>query len=238
MATKKKEETAEVSAPKRGRASAKKSEDIMMLDVPAIKVEQFTIRLIGDSSLICHKWSEKAKKEMLGKQRKVAKSAGREAKDPARDFIESLYWLDGEPEQKDEAGFNEAVRNGARFGFPSCAFKEAAASAGFRGKVFKDKVSTYGMFHIVGEFAEIKSDTPPQIREDMVRIGGKSPVADIRYRGEFVNWSTDIQINYVPDLISASQIVNIFNLAGFSVGVGEWRIEKGGDHGAFHVEAK
>ena len=32
-------------------------------------------------------------------------------------------------------------------------------------------------------------------------------------------------------------IVNMINLGGFSCGLGEWRTEKGGMHGTFHVAA-
>ena len=86
---------------------------------------------------------------------KKAKTKGHEAKDPVRDFIDSLYWLEGEPENKTEEGFVEAVQNGARFGFPSVAFKAAAVAAGFRSGITPNKVSMNAAFHIDGEFVEI-----------------------------------------------------------------------------------
>ena len=36
-------------------------------------------------------------------------------------------------------------------------------------------------------------------------------------------------------MLSAAQIVNLFNTAGFGVGIGEWRSEKDGQYGSFHV---
>jgi len=33
------------------------------VELKPIKIESFQVTLIGDSPLICHKWSEKAKKE-------------------------------------------------------------------------------------------------------------------------------------------------------------------------------
>lgn len=200
--------------------------------IPAINIQYATIRVVGDSPLIVHKWSEKAKKEILDKQMKKAKTKGHDAKDPVRDFIESLYWINGEPEDKTEEGFSHAIENGARFGFPSVAFKASAVSAGYRSGVTKDKVSMNAAFHIDGELVEIKG--VPEMREDMVRIG--MGTADIRYRGMFSEWSASFQVKYNASAISLEQLVNLINLGGFACGLGEWRPEKGGQFGMFHVE--
>lgn len=200
--------------------------------IPAINIQYATIRVVGDSPLIVHKWSEKAKKEILDKQMKKAKTKGHDAKDPVRDFIESLYWIDGEPEDKTENGFARAIENGARFGFPSVAFKASAVSAGYRSGVTKDKVSMNAAFHIDGELVEIKG--VPEMREDMVRIG--MGTADIRYRGMFSEWSATFRVKYNASAISLEQLVNLINLGGFACGLGEWRPEKGGQFGMFHVE--
>ena len=150
--------------------------------IPAINIQTAVIKVVGDSPLIMHKWSEKAKKEMLDKQMKKAKTKGHDAKDPVRDFIDSMYWLEGEPEEKTEEGFMRAIQSGARFGFPSVAFKASAVSAGYRAGVTKDKVSMNAAFHIDGEYVEIHGT--PQMREDMLRVG--MGTADIRHRGEFL----------------------------------------------------
>lgn len=200
--------------------------------IPAINIQYATIRVVGDSPLIVHKWSEKAKKEILDKQMKKAKTKGHDAKDPVRDFIESLYWIDGEPEDETEEGFAHAIESGARFGFPSVAFKASAVSAGYRSGVTKDKVSMNAAFHIDGELVEIKGI--PEMREDMVRIG--MGTADIRYRGMFSDWSATFRVKYNASAISLEQLVNLINLGGFACGLGEWRPEKGGQFGMFHVE--
>lgn len=209
---------------------AAKNESII---IPAIDLKRIDIRVVGDSPLIMHKWSEKAKREMLDKQMKVAKTKGHDAKDPAADFIESMYWLDGEPEEKTEEGFAAAIASGkARFGFPSTAFKASAVSAAYRAKITKDKVSMNGAFHILGDMVEIKGIPHP--REDMVRIGmGKT--ADIRFRGEFPEWSAVLPIQFNAGVLSKEQLANMFNMGGFACGVGEWRPEKGGSYGMYHV---
>lgn len=201
------------------------------ITIPAINIQHATIKVVGDSPLIMHKWSEKAKKEILDKQMKKA-GKGKEAKDPVRDFIDSIYWLDGEPKEKTVEAFNEAIKSGARFGFPSVAFKASAVSAGYRAGVTKNMVTMNGAFHIDGEFVEIHG--VPEMREDMVRVG--MGVADIRYRGEFKEWYAIFNVKYNASVISLEQLCNLFNLGGFSCGLGEWRPEKGGVNGMYHIE--
>jgi hypothetical protein len=68
-------------------------------------------------------------------------------------------------------------------------------------------------------------DGEPNMREDMVRVG--MGTADIRYRGEFKSVARHVAdfVQRERDLIE--QIVNLFNIAGFGVGVGEWRPGEG-----------
>lgn len=162
---------------------------------------------------------------MLDKQMKKPKQA-KEAKDPWQDFCESLYWMTPMPEKPTEADVNTA-----RFGFPAVAFKCAAVDA-CTSVADVTKVLARSVFHVVGELVEIRS-APPRMREDMVRIG--MGTADIRHRGEFAEWQADVQIIFNASVLSLEQIVNLFNIAGFGVGVGEWRTQKDGSHGRFHV---
>lgn len=210
-------------------ATTKKETEIIA--IPAIDIRNATITLKGDSPLIVHKWSEKAKKMMLDKQMKVATTKGHDAKDPFADFVDTIYFLSGKPERATPEVFEEALSNGARFGFPSVGVKASAVSAGFRAGVTKNLVSMNGAFHIDEEYVEIKG--VPQIREDMVRIG--MGTADIRYRAEFPEWSTTFVVKYNAGVISLAQLCNLFNLGGFAVGIGEWRPEKGGTYGRYHV---
>ena len=204
------------------------------LVIPAINIEYMTLRIVGDSPLIVHAWSEKAKREMLEKQQKKAKTKGHDIRNPVAEFIDSLYWLEGKPddEHKNEEGFTAAIHNGAKFGFPSTAFKAAAVSAGYRAGVTKDKVSVNASFHIDGEFTEIEGI--PEMREDMVKIG--MGTADLRYRGEFKEWSAEITLKYNAGATTPEQLANLLNLGGFACGIGEWRPEKSGAYGMFHVE--
>ena len=71
------------------------------------------------------------------------------------------------------------------------------------------------------------------MREDTVKVGMGG--SDLRYRGEFADWHARLLVRYNANVLSESQILNLINVAGFAVGVGEWRPERDGMNGMFHV---
>ena len=190
--------------------TAKQDETI---EIPSLKIQHLQLTLIGDSPLITHKWDEKAKREMLEKQQKKAR-AGKEVRDPQAEYEAALY-------HHPDGGY----------GFPMIAFKAAAVTVCSQIEGIS-KVFARQTFHVVGgDLAKIEGE--PQMREDMVRIG--QGTANLRYRPEFPTWHTTITIEYNSSAISEEQLRNMFNTAGFGVGVGEWRPEKDGRNGRFHV---
>lgn len=61
---------------------------------------------------------------------------------------------------------------------------------------------------------------------------------DVRIRPEFVNWKTDIIIEYDASQMGLEQVVNLVNQGGFSGGIGDWRPsapQSPGTHGMFQV---
>ena len=216
-----------------------------IIEIKPIEIAKLNLRIVGDTPLIMHAWSEKAKREVLEGQQKKKNGKEKEPKNPVVDFINSMYWLTEKPvvdikmkEEECEKLYNKAIKNGARFGFPVTAFKQAAISAAYRLGWSKDKMSLRGVFFIDADedgMVEIKSDVP-EMREDMVKVGmGK---ADIRYRGEFKNWYADLTVSYNTNgNYDLNSIINIINAGGYVCGVGEWRPERDGQYGMFHIEA-
>lgn len=214
-----------------------------LVEIKPIGLQPVEVTIVGDTPLIMHAWSEKAKKQMLDAQMGKAKGKQREKKSPAQDFIDSMYWLTGKPDTTEidsEDGKLDAcyqsIQNGAKFGFPVTALKQAAISASYRKGWTKDKMSLRGVFFIdggYGDFMEIVSDSPI-MREDMVKIG--MGVADIRYRGEFQNWRATFTLKYdINGQYSLENILNMLNAGGTVCGLGEWRIEHDGQFGMFSV---
>jgi hypothetical protein len=57
-------------------------------------------------------------------------------------------------------------------------------------------------------------------------------------RNAFEDWSVEVTIQFNKANLSAEQIINVLNWAGFHIGVGGFRKEKTGNFGAFHIDFK
>lgn len=215
-----------------------------------LNIQTATLRIVGDTPLIVHAWSEKAKREMLEAQQGKKTAKKKPSKMPFDDFARALYWITDMPEVAatdpgtgdkrmivTEDAFEQALADGAKFGFPVASLKMAANAAAYRLGWVKNQMELRGAYFLrseFGEMAEIKGDAP-MLREDMVRVG--MGTADIRYRPIFNNWYMDIQLEYnASGNISLENIINALNAGGYVCGIGEWRPEKDGTFGRFHIE--
>ncbi len=183
------------------------------IELPRLDIQMFRLTLVGDSSYISHAWAQKSKIQMLDKQMKKAKQA-KEARDPAADFEASIY--------------RDAQKRPC---IPAAAIKLACVDACSHVSGIT-KVLARGALFVVGDLLPIKGG-PPRSREDMTR--NATGVADLRYRAEFDPWSVDVVIRHNVNVISAEQVINLIDTAGFAIGIGDWRPQRDGNHGMFHV---
>jgi len=218
------------------------------IDIKPLEIEVVELAIVGTTPLITHCWSEKAKRQMLEKQQKKATKAKHDVKVPVNDFIDSMYWLTEKPVQGDtdeesEEIFEAAIKAGAKFGFRVDGIKKSIVMGAKRGGLDVVGTELKASFFLRGatelstfEFAEIVGDAP-LMREDMVRVGGMSKTADIRYRAMFENWKIPLHLEYNKNgKYSLEQIVNCVNMGGFACGIGEWRPEKDGQFGMYRLE--
>jgi len=194
-------------------AAVKKTEEI---SIPEHNKKRLRMTLVGTTPLIVHAWSEKAKGQMRDKQQKKAKSA-KEAKNPQADFLGAKYTNAKGIDCIRAAFFKNAIVS-------ACRFADDLKMTVIRGALF-----------VEGDMLPLKFKNC-NMREDMVRVG--MGTADLRYRPEYTEWSVDITIEYLANVLTPAQIVNLVRLAGFSIGICEWRPEKNGDFGRFEVDLK
>jgi hypothetical protein len=226
-------------------ATTKKAASV---EIKPMELATIDVTIVGTTPLIVHAWSHKAKQQMLDKQRGKATKAKHEIKIPVNDFIEACYWLTEQPElgaddEEAEANYNAAIEAGAKFGFPVTGVKQSIIMGAKRGGLDVVATELRGSFFLEGatdastvDIAEIISDTPI-CREDMVKVGGMSKTADIRYRPEFQNWEMPLRMTYnVNGKYSLEQLLNCFNVGGFACGIGEWRPERDGQFGMYRLK--
>jgi hypothetical protein len=188
--------------------------------IDKIQVEALSVPILGTSPLIVHRFSEKAKRQMLDAMQ--GRKTPKESKDPKAEY---------------EAAFYRFPDGG--YGFPVVAFKAATVDASrFYGK----SVTKVGLRQFMFMRGEVGSDGQqlaritgePHMREDPVTVGRSG--RDLRYRPEFSVWSTSLHVIYVTSALTRSSVLSLIDAGGMGVGVGEWRPERDGDFGTYCID--
>lgn len=194
--------------------------------------KKFSLWLVGDAPLITHAWSQKARLEMLQKQVKSAK-AGRDARDPHSDFISSLYQ------------FGDGSHGFPAMGVKNCILSAAHKDKGIPRSVVQSALWLYApIVRLDTALGDAICDMPllkiygsePEMREDMVKIGsGLNKTASLAYRGQFTTWAMKIEGKFNASVLSDEVLLYLLEECGHATGIGEWRNEKKGVFGSFHV---
>lgn len=191
----------------------------MSIEIKPISPVTLNLAIKGVSPLIMHAWSDKALK-MLRMTAAERRKQPKVARDPETEAMNATY--------RTESG---------AFGIPILAFKASLISAAHKDFGIEKTLVRKSIFvdsDDPGGITPIESDEPI-IREDIVRVGAGQ--TDIRYRCQFNNWSAAISVVLDEELLPVKHLANLVNRAGFSVGIMEWRPEKGGEFGRYEIDA-
>ncbi len=210
---------------KRKVAVAEKEQRGRAIVIPGTRMEGIILSLEGTAPLIVHKFSEKAKGEIRNKRAKKAtktEKAQKGAPEIAADMMACHHAVKGNERLGPTAG---------RFGFPASGFKNSCVRAATLGSGMKMTEARI-MFFVTGEVVPLTCERI-ELHEDAMKVQNK---ADLRYRPYYYGWGAEVGVRYNPDVISSEQIVNLFDIAGSQVGIGENRPGKtGGTFGTWKV---
>lgn len=160
------------------------------------------IPIEGTSILVCNKFAEKAKQQILDKH--MGKTRVREHKDPEANFMAARHRLDD-----------------GRDGVPATALKGAIVGAGrfYEGVTMTELQQ---MIFVMGEGPEglVPIEGTAVMREDAVR--NETGVADIRHRPMYWPWRIVVPVVFLKGKFSLEAIVNLVDAAG-NGGIGEGR---------------
>lgn len=208
----------EPSTPNAGR-HPKSAKGATIIDVARGHYEAFDVPVVGmlDTSLIVHNWSAKAVRMLLGQHMGIDEGRLREPKVPFDDFLGTLYVdrLTGEMQIR------------------TIMFKNAMLEAVRMVDGVKPMDARYAI-QVVGEFAPLYGQ--PTCRMDAVKVGMFPNVTtDLRFRAEFREWIAVLRFKFDPKRISRETILNLLEMAGTNVGIGDWRPMRNGVSGTFEL---
>jgi hypothetical protein len=75
----------------------------------------------------------------------------------------------------------------------------------------------------------------PRLDMSVVRMAGISRTPDIRTRAKIDRWAMRVPIEWAEPMLNARKVTQLMHSAGFICGLGDWRIEKGGEYGGFRL---
>lgn len=192
------------------------------IEISEIATETISVPIIGTMPLIVHNFSEKSKRQMLDAQQ--GRKTPKQTRDPQAEYEAAFY--------RTEDGY----------GFPVTAFKAATVGAArFYGKdinmtQLRQFLFMHGQISANDPQALVPITGEPHMREDVVRLGGASRSADLRYRPEFPEWSTVLKVTYVTSSLSRASVLSLIDAGGLGIGIGEWRPEKRGEFGTYAID--
>lgn len=123
--------------------------------------------------------------------------------------------------------------NDGKVGFPTIGFKKALVSSapymdGMNMKLANSIV-------IVGDIASIKYKSQ-SINKVIGRDSGRNRSPRPIWRPEFRDWTCELKVRYNSLLIRPEQIIGLFKLAGFHIGIGGWTPQHSGQYGMFTIK--
>jgi hypothetical protein len=191
-------------------------------DILKVTTGTFDCCIVGTSPLILNRMSEKAKHELLlprGRKSAIEKATSLKHH-PIDEYRASAYTM---PSDSDPT----------LLAILSTAFKGALRSAALDMPGAK-KAQIGRLTYIAGELVGIYG--VPKLFMSITRSADMNKTPDVRTRAIVPAWACRLTITFVQPLIRAQAVANLLAAAGITIGVGDWRPEKGaGSYGQFRI---
>ena len=193
-----------------------------LIVIPALEVEMIGVTIVGMTPLVQNRMSYRGR---------TGPATERHETTPKEEFENSLYrTVDG------------------RYGHPASSIKGATVKAGERkfipGKPGTQIIGSYFVLpDVKGEHDDdliylAVDGREPEMYSVMANVGQKGKkVAVLRTRARWdLPWSITFRVVFNPKLVRVESLLHWINTAGFHIGIGDWRPEKGGTKGMFRIQ--
>lgn len=198
-----------------------KKEDVS-IEVIAVTQEEVTGLIHGTQPVILNRINDKAMRELLQPHGKksVAEKKSAAKHDPLAEFRSAPYTI-ADPTAP------------TLLAMPGAAFKGALAKAAL--DLPGASKSQIGRLTFVPEW-NVPIYGKPELFMSVTRNSDMNRTPDIRTRVIVPEWAAVLTVRYVTPLLQQKAVQNLLATAGVTIGVGDWRPEKGkGSFGQFEL---
>lgn len=202
--------------------ATKKNNTEEISEILKVTTGTFECCIVGTSPLILNRMSQKAQRELLmPRGRKTAVDKATSLKHtPIDEYRASAYTI------KDENAPTLLAHL-------ATAFKGALRTAALDMPGAK-KAQIGRLTYVPGELIGIYG--VPKLTMNIVRSADMNKTPDVRTRAIVPQWACRVSVTFVQPLIRAQAVANLLAAAGITVGVGDWRPEKGSsNYGQFRI---
>jgi len=202
--------------------ATRKTADADVISVPETSIMRFEIAVVGETPFIANRMSAKAKGQILfpSGRKNAAERASTLKHDPIAEFRDSPYMLDTDDSPTLLAVMASSFKGVMR----TAALDLPGATKSQIGRL----VWVEGLYlPIYGE---------PKLFMSVTRSSDVGRTPDIRTRAILPRWACRVTVNFVTPLLKQQTVTSLLHTGGKTVGVGDWRPEKGsGTFGQFRL---
>ena len=189
------------------------------IELRSIEPKTMIVHIEGTTDLVLNKMNAHTIRTLTDARKDKAKSL--EKPNEWEQIITAMHWRDETLTDFSEEGLKKALLENAPC-ISAFGLKKSFGEAVVRNEIDKYKTKFDANVNIIApnnlipvKFAEYHLD------EKLMSPKKGSPV--LTRLNRFTGWSADVKIQYLDNVYSEEQILNIVNLAGFGIGIGSGR---------------
>lgn len=200
------------------------------IELKPLGIKTMNITIVGDGDLVLNKMNDVTAKQLTDARKDKAKSTQKPNEWEA--VITSIHWYDGKPTDFSEAGLYNALENNKPC-ITAFALKKSFGDAVVRNEIDKYKTKFDASVNIIAKGGLVPVAFAEHTLDEKLMSPKKGAPVLVRLN-RFSGWSATFTVQFMENVYSAEQIVNIINLAGFGLGIGSGRSS---GYGRYHVES-
>ena len=190
-----------------------KTDELEQVQIVELTRAKIVYHIVGETPLLMNSMSVKAQRELLlpRGRKTAAEKQGSLKHDPLQEFRDSIY----------------RARKGSEtvLALLNTQFKAALCTAAL--DVPGAKKAQIGRLTSIEGGEKLALFGVPQIMCSVVRSADINKTPDIRTRCIVPRWACKVEVTYTTPVLNATVISSLFATAGYTMGVGDWRPQKG-----------